>query len=773
MPRQALSAISHTFIKGYITEATGLNFPDKACTDVDNVKFELPGTVIRRKGIDLEVSYDTLTFDRTASAIRVYPWRNVAGDGNITILVLQAGDTLYFYDLSSVTSVSLDKLATSIDLNTYMSGTTAPDPRECQFAAGGGYLFVVHPDLEPFYVSYDATTQTPTATAITISIRDFKGVDDSLDTTDRPSTLTTAHKYNLYNQGWTDRTITLWNTDTISVNGDTTNTSVTITATDVTSIVPGMTVTGTGIPASTTVETINSPTSYDLSQAATATNSATSLTYKWNNYPSNSDVWWLFKNSSEQFKPATTAASVDRGNTPAPNGHFILEAFNQDRDAASGLSGIADVTAGDARPTCVAFFQGRVFYSGVSADGYNSKIYFSQIIENNDTDQFGMCYQRNDPTSETLFDLLPSDGGVIDIIEVGTIIKLVAIQGSLLVFSSQGVFSITGSQGLGFTATDYTVAKLSSVKALSHTSFVDVFGYPAWWNEEGIYVVQPDQDRTALKVQSLTDRTIKTYYQSIESPCKKLARGYFDLVSSTIQWIYNETQPSELEDQYEFNKILVFNMLTGAFYKHTVSTSDVKMNGVFVIETLGGELTLDQIIDGSGNTVIDASTNNVIVYGALQSTSVLPIFKYLVSYESGGSYEITFADERDTRYVDWYSYDSTGVNYDSYFVTGYALFGEALRLHQTNYINVYTSTPEACGFYLQAQWNYATSGDGGDWSTEKAQTFTLDYSTKSVSRKKVRLRGEGEALQLKFSSQDGLPFYLIGWSMMELVNAVP
>jgi len=51
----------------------------------------------------------------------------------------------------------------------------------------------------------------------------------------------------------------------------------------------------------------------------------------------------------------------------------------------------------------------------------------------------GNCYQVNDPTSDQLFDLLPTDGGVIVIQGCGSIYKLFPLQNALLVFAANGV----------------------------------------------------------------------------------------------------------------------------------------------------------------------------------------------------------------------------------------------------------------------------------------------------------------------------------------------
>jgi hypothetical protein len=227
-------------------------------------------------------------------------------------------------------------------------------------------------------------------------------------------------------------------------------------------------------------------------------------------YPSNADVWWAFKDETGVFDPATTADNVTLNSGPAPKGYYVLQAFNLLRGAVSGVTGLTDVTTSK-RPKTGTFFQGRVWYAGVDATGFTENIYFSQIIER--TEQFGRCFQINDPTSETLFDLLPSDGGIVRIQGCGTVHKLFSIQNGLLVFAANGVWFITGNQGIGFTANDYTVTEISKVQSISSTSFINVQGMPYWWNEEGIYTIVPGQQ--GLQVKSLTLQTIASEYDEI------------------------------------------------------------------------------------------------------------------------------------------------------------------------------------------------------------------------------------------------------------------
>src|SRR5882724_2636111 len=551
MTQQPLSSIENNFTKGLITEFTGLNFPENAATDTDNCEYSLIGDVTRRRGIDYETNGSFLTYNRVNRAISSYKWNNVGGDGNTQLVVEQIGPTLFFYKSSSATvalPLSQQYIAsTYIDLNNFrVAGTTLDETLECQYTDGNGYLFVFHPGCDPFYCTYDPITFAVTGSPITVKTRDFTGMPETGTSVNfRHPTLSDPHNYNLQNQGW--QTARLWTATSTTfptlansggfwaiqtgaqnftiqagvvgiVNGQFVNISGHLVfdrtsdhfkidaTTNIFAQVTGyagttLSVTilsGSISPAGFTAASFTAfSANLNLAVSPTA-NQITSWFSAIGNYPSNADVWWIYKNSSGVFAPATTIANFPPPTTPAAKGFFILDEFNQQRDTISSITTLTDI-ATNVRPRTGTWFQGRVWYTGcdasvnisgnASAYSWTENIYFSQIVTT--TDDFGHCYQTNDPTSETLFDLLPTDGGVIKIQGCGSIYKLFPIQNGMLVFAGIGIWIITGSQGQGFAANDYRVDRLATIRSISSTSFVDVLGLPFFWNEEGIYNIQP------------------------------------------------------------------------------------------------------------------------------------------------------------------------------------------------------------------------------------------------------------------------------------------
>lgn len=756
--RQQAVAIEKSFIKGRLSEYTGLNFPENACTDESNCIFERTGLVTRREGIDFEVNASTRSIDSNNKAVSKFYWRNVAGDGTVNILVNQIGSTLYFYDVSTpdkAACISQNLFANNINLTVFLpAGSTLPISEiECQYAYGFGYLFVFHPNLDSFYISFTAPG-TFTATAITLQTRDLIGITEGVEDSLRPSVLTVEHNYNLINQGWTEgnpwsalsgsyvlaslgtKTFTVPAGLTVTL-GQTVGIYQTLRGTAITTM-SGILSAYAGTSMTIIVGNVNSTFSGGTYNNWTLIPNSTGYINTWlaaiGNYPSNSDVWWRYKNASNVFDPTTTIAQVSVGSGPAPKGHFILNEFDQQRGVLSALSGLPSSTI-YSRPSTGVWFQGRVCYTGVHSQGLNNKIYFSQIVEK--VPQFGRCFQKNDPTSQDLFDPLPDDGGVIIVKEAETIRKLIPMRTALLVFASNGVWAVTGSQGIGFTATDNTIQKLDSIPSLSHTTFIDHNGTPVWWNNEGIYtIVIKNGD---LKVESLTATTIATFFGDIPSLSKKFARGYYNRSSFIMQWLYRSTTAIGTTETYQFDSILNFNTITGAFYTWNISSS-AHLTDIVVLSS-DGDLT-------TANTVIE------------------PTFKYLTTFNANQS--LSFSEERDTSYYDFKSLDAVGTDFSSYYISGFKVHGDAQRKFQSNYIFLHSDATIPTQYKIQALWDYATSGNTGRWTSP--QTGSINESDYQYVHRRYKLRGTGVACQIKIQSVSGQPFRIIGWSSFETGN---
>lgn len=706
MARNVATSIQNNFVGGLITQATALNFPQNAMFDADNVVVSERAIVSRRPGFDYENNYTTKTLTKTNKAQTTYHWKNVAGDGNTNLVVQQNGGLLYFYDTGSQLSLSGGISANSIDLNSFIAASATQanlDENECQFSAGSGYLFGVHPYCDPFYVKYNSDG-TFTASLITFTIRDLIGIPEAVLVDNRPGSLTDNHKYNLYNQGW------------------------------------------------------------DSTKYGTFFTAASSK------YPSNADKWWLFKDSTDVFNPATMLGSVSAGSAPAPRSYFRLNPWSTSRAAvALAQAGITltlsnvDETSGTTRPSVVEFHSGRVFYAGVNATGYNSRIYFTKIIQG--TGDFGWCMTDNDQTTE-VFDFLPSDGGIISIPQAGTIFRLVSFGDGLLVFGANGVWAITGSVGTGFAANDYTVSPISAVRSVSGTSFVVLEGGVVWWNATGINMVTKGQN--GWQIQSLSDDKIKDFYLAIPTNAKRFARGTYNPRTHIISWVYRSAEFASITETYSFDTVLNFNTLIGAFYPWSIDTSTVGIHSIVTIEGAGSLTGSENVVDNGAVQIVDDLGNNVVTYG-FSKTTITTSTKYLV-YASGA---FTFAECFNVNYLDW-TQPAVNADYDSFFITGYRVLTQGERKFQSNYIFIFNDLSDGVTteYTFQSLWNYGTSGNTGEWTQRQTITQNIAHTETNydAGRRRLKVRGSGTALQFKFSSVTGKPFNIVGWSTLDTAN---
>ena len=99
MPQSLIQRTVNTFVKGLITEASELTFPENASVDELNCALERDGTRRRRKAVTLETGAVTSGAVIPEGAVfQTATWSNVAGQTNLEFLVVQNGPLLRFYE---------------------------------------------------------------------------------------------------------------------------------------------------------------------------------------------------------------------------------------------------------------------------------------------------------------------------------------------------------------------------------------------------------------------------------------------------------------------------------------------------------------------------------------------------------------------------------------------------------------------------------------------------------------------------------------------------
>ena len=306
-----------TFIKGLITEAGELTFPENASVDELNCDLFRDGSRRRRLGIKTEVGGSLSSFTvGTTATVAFGDWDNVGNEAGKEYLVVQVDNTLYFYNKGAL-PFSSQEVATSINLSSYEASGLNSQDFKCQFASIDGSLLVVNGAINPVYITEDSLGAI-TATQIDMKVRDFEYQGDKSTYDDPVATgsVTPEREYDTANTGWT----------------------------------------GTlGSAALTAYDTANSQ------------------------YPPLTHPWYSGKDASGAFS-VSEWEEIYSGTSLIANGHFILDLFNKDRSTASGVAGLTtEVEA--TRFTTVESFSGRVFYAGLTSQKNSGRVYFSKLLE--------------------------------------------------------------------------------------------------------------------------------------------------------------------------------------------------------------------------------------------------------------------------------------------------------------------------------------------------------------------------------------------------------
>lgn len=688
----------NNFIKGLITEASELNFPPNSSLDEDNLVLERKGNRRRRLGVDY------VTGTSLSSNTFALPSSPAGVEFSYYWWRSVAGDGAVNYLVFQINtvlyfydSVTLSQI-TTLDLTSRgISGAANMGRDKVKMVALNGKLFVVGKQITPFYVT--ATAGVLSYTAISLQIRDFDGISDGLTVDNRPATLSDSHNYNLKNQGW-----------------------------------------------NVTAGGVNPVTVYFGIDAV---------------YPSNAQIWFVGKDSSDVFTPALLDKQ-EFGNTPAPKGHFLLDPFNKDRATASGIAGLTTESV-TVRPSVVESFAGRIWYAGLEADKINGNLYFSQILKDNLTN-VGNCYQAADPTAEDDSLLVDDDGGVVNIAKVGRILGLKASQDTMLIFGDNGVWAISGSSGAGFKATDFQLYQVTTAGCIAKDSIVEVEitgqigGFVSYWSSKGIYGLTKNTLVDRYVAASLTDKIIQSFYDGIDAKAVVNVQAFYDEKRRQLNWFYNGDAN---DTSYKRQRILTYDVTLSAFTKSSISP--IANSSPYVLGAIDYNNGTDWYISSMG------------------LLSIVP---------GSGTFKFIFTQFKNRQFVDWKTFNSTGISYSSYLESGYEYGGDLMRNKEITYIMSYFKRTEGAyvatgaGDYafdypssclLTTKWEWTDGDQSNRWSSAQQaykikrqllpDTNDLSYDDGvPVVVTKNRVRGKGHSLRYRYESEEGKDFNLLGWA---------
>lgn len=752
MARAQTTVVRNSFVGGLVTEATELTFPENASIEEFNYVLNRNGSRKRRLGMDYESLYTLVdsgktTLSTATAAVSSFRWDNPDNEAALTMGVVQVGNSLWFLDLGTdAPSSSLLNRGSALSLTSPTIATTISGNAVLQYSLINGVVVVTSAELShPYYLEYDSTADTVSITKIEIKARDTWGVEDGLATDERPVTLSVLHEYNLYNQGWLTENVR-----------DTSG--------------------GLQLPHK----------HYFGQKAVYPANNAQ---WQWGQTPDGDD--WKFH--------ALDIERLSLGNTPAPRGHFIIDPFTRgsSRTTESGVStGLQDYDTGSISVS--AAFSGRVFYSGVASsivDGdadspkLGGAVFFTQLLAG--TNNLAKCYQEADPTAEDLNELVATDGGVIIIPEAHSITRLVPRGDSLVVFAENGVWQITGRDGI-FSATDYSIIKITDVGCIGAESVVVVEGSVLYWSSAGIYALSADQVTGQLAASNITESTVQSFYDEIPATARVYVKGTYDQTRKKVGWLYNDNSSYDgVNLRYKYNKELVLDVVLNAFYPHSIG--ELSGDSPFVAaylptpEFTTNTTTHSVVVNG---VQVQVNGEDVVVTTSTRGNSLSETKYIVLKPQTGGNTLFTLGAYNNTSFLDWEEDDSVGVDAAGYVITGYELGQDIQRTKQVTYFTCFFKRTETgfvlvsgeleavnpSGCQVSSRWDFANHSNSGKLGTAfEAYRLNRNYLPTGASdpfdygyslvETKTKIRGSGTALSLRFDTEPGKDCHILGWGL--------
>jgi hypothetical protein len=769
MPRQTAAVEVNAFVKGLVTEASPLTFPDNASLDEMNMVLNKDGSRRRRLGMNYEegaVKFNSFQTSGEQIAFSSFVWKSPGGYSSKEFLVIQSGNVIRILD-STIKPISASGVAV------FTIGTS-PKQRMSMSSVDG--LLIVASGSATIY-SFDYNGSTVTQSTGRLKIRDLFGVADSLNGTDlingsgvtlRPVSLTPNHIYNLRNQTFA---VPRYNAEN---------------------------------------EVLTDPISAFRERHEQAVGGT--------KYPSNADnvVTYLYSyandsndRNSKRYM-ARDAALNPLGTNRAPLGYFIIDALSRGESRMTEAAQLAsqypqlyhmvaslpqDLTPGGA--TVVASYAGRVWYGGFSSQivggdsqspRMTSYILFSRLVKS--SNDVYTCYQQGDPTSAEIPDLVDTDGGFIRLDGAYNVQYMVNVGEALMVVAENGVWKVTGGSGYGFNATNYLTSKITEHGCVSPGSVVLVDNTFMYWSDDGIYHVNQNQYGDWV-ASNITSSTIQSLFDNIEYLAKVRCQGSYDSYQRQVRWLYNN-----FLDSASLTKELVLDVNLTAFYQTEVrplaGNQFPRPLSIVKVPPFTTTNVSVAVIDRSGNNVV--ATNGDLVSTIQQSSVSQTSELFYVTADSiaGGNIQLTLSYYRDDGFRDWVSSDGVGIDAPAYLLTGWTGGGDYQRQKQVPYITVYSVKTEtgfdddlnperASSVIVQGQWNWTNLASAGKWTNKfQAYRHARVWMPSGIGSKfddgehvvvtKNKLRGRGRVLSLLFETEPGKDFYLLGWSYLISVN---
>jgi hypothetical protein len=444
-------------------------------------------------------------------------------------------------------------------------------------------------------------------------------------------------------------------------------------------------------------------------------------------------------------------------NVPKPTDFLSQDANNPTAYWYNSISiarsiGTGPITVG---PKAIEFHEQRLWYAGVPDSAWADYVFFSQVAT---TDrEYNRCHMEADPTDPNVNTLVGTDGGYIVIPEIGNVIKMLSTQSSLLIFSDEGVWEVTGTRNGAFSADNMNVRKITDAEATSPYSPLKITNQVMYTSAKGIFMIAPNQFTGLLEANNISENRLQTAWNKIGATYQPLVKTVYDDAKKKVYVMHGGSGNQRS---------------SGA---PAVSTKGRYVNTMFILDLRTGSWAKYEFRSGTSIGILNAFA----ISGADDSESTQKI-KFICQLAAS---TIEICDFNQTAYVDFDGSESPL----PYMLTGWDNIGDFQQRRQAPIITVYAKRTET---------GYTATGGGWDADNESSSLLTAywDWTDDSVSGKigsqnetyrhtrgfvpaaaddvngypvvvtRNKVRGRGRVLQLRFDGAATKDSHLLGFT---------
>jgi len=319
---------------------------------------------------------------------------------------------------------------------------------------------------------------------------------------------------------------------------------------------------------------------------------------------------------------------------------------------------------------------------------------------------------------------------------------------------------------------------------LTAESFVEAEGVPFWWSKTGIHTLQFEEVTGNATEQNISISTIQTYWDDIGSNTRSLVQATYDRLNKKIYWAYPDSAEANAN---KLNNFLILDLPLGAFYPWRVSDEVASTDYIMGLAVYSGygssELVLDVVLP-NGDDVVQGS-DDVVSTQLLDFATGDPAIVLLI--RDGATGKLTMGGFSGKSFLDWGT-----ANYTSFAEAGYDFIADFVRQKNSPYIVTYMRVTEEgwevsgtgynpirpSSLFVSSYWDFNTYPSSPNQQAYRyKQTPVVDTNSlatfgypSTVITSRLKLRGRGRSVRLRFESEQGKDFVLIGYGVINAVN---